>query len=116
MDIALLVPFREDPDGARGPQLTAFLKHFGECSLHSKSETKLHVFVVEQSDDGNRFNKGQLLNAGFEQACKQMKEKGCTNVSYIFHGTACHPLAHLIVCPLTHLSIIQMLTCCQAKM
>jgi hypothetical protein len=96
--VVLLVPFREDPDGARGPQLAAFLKHFEACSLHRMPGVQVHVFVAQQSDDGHRFNKGQLLNAGFELACKSLKEGGAdtTDALYIFHDVDMLPADEIL--------------------
>ena len=51
----VLVPYRDTPGQGRAPQLAAFVKRFSGIA---------EVIVVEQSDDGRKFNRGALLNAG----------------------------------------------------
>ena len=66
--IAIVVPFRE-PDasvGQRTAQLSRFVAHFH--GLFTRREAR--VIVVEQSDDGRRFNRGQLLNVGYALAAQ----------------------------------------------
>lgn len=57
--VALIVPFREDYTGKRKEQLDTFLDYYTaylrDCD---------HIFVVEQREDGRRFNRGALLNIG----------------------------------------------------
>ena len=37
-----------------------------------------HIFILEQSRDGRKFNRGKLLNAGFDMSCNDYDV-------YIFH-------------------------------
>jgi len=53
---AVIIPFRDGKDQNRTEQLNRWV----EQSQHKG----LHVLVVEQSQDGQKFNRGALLNAG----------------------------------------------------
>jgi hypothetical protein len=52
----LLVPYRDDGNQNRAEQLDAFLKHY----------KNLPILVIEQSNDGKKFNRGALLNIGYD--------------------------------------------------
>ena len=61
--VVVVVPFHEQlPLQHRGEQLARFLPHMQRflCGL----EVPARVLVVEQSQDGRKFNRGQLLNVG----------------------------------------------------
>ena len=61
--VVVVVPFREQlPLQHRGEQLARFLPHMQRflCGL----EVPARVLVVEQNQDGRKFNRGQLLNVG----------------------------------------------------
>ena len=60
--LAVLVPFREDEDGTRGPQLTRLLRRLRDVF---RGVAPVAVCVAEQTSDGRRFNRGQALNAAF---------------------------------------------------
>lgn len=67
--VAIVVPYRPAPGQSRERQLAIFsrtLKSFLElgCSRYPRYGVpqKLGIFVIEQSADGRRFNKGMLLN------------------------------------------------------
>ena len=60
--LAVLVPFREDEDGTRGPQLTRLLRRLRDVF---RGVAPVAVCVAEQSSDGRRFNRGHALNAAF---------------------------------------------------
>jgi hypothetical protein len=70
--IAILIPFREsDKDNkVRTKHLERFINHFKELKLRVK------IYVIEQSDDGRKFNRGALLNIGAEMA----KKDGCDSI------------------------------------
>ena len=62
--VVVVVPFREQlPLQHRGEQLARFLPHMRR--FLSGLEIPHRVLVVEQSQDGRKFNRGQLLNVGF---------------------------------------------------
>ena len=58
----ILVQFREQKEQKRGEQLKNFLSHIHRYHPDWK------VLVIEQSDDGQKFNRGALLNIGSKLA------------------------------------------------
>ena len=58
--VCVIVPFREDASGKREGQLAEFLH-----AMDAPAFRDFLVLVVEQSADRRRFNRGQLLNAGY---------------------------------------------------
>lgn len=77
--IAIIIPFRRQAEQDREGQLTSFLKHMAGF-LRS---AQFVIVVAEQSDDGRKFNRGQLLNIGFDEAQKHTAPTPL--VSVIFH-------------------------------
>lgn len=82
---AVIVPFRDNKFQNRSgqlkkfvPEMTKFLNN-GIDRLGLKDKREFIIIVVEQSDDGRKFNRGQLLNIGFNLA------KGCGCDYVIFH-------------------------------
>ncbi|CAE8600565.1 unnamed protein product [Polarella glacialis] len=66
--IAVVVPFRQQlPLQDRQAQLQRFVLHM-EAFLSSIPNCQAAIVVVEQSQDGRKFNRGQLLNVGFHLA------------------------------------------------
>jgi len=66
--VAVVVPYRNQlPLQDREAQLKRFLPHM-EAFFSSIPSCKGVVIIVEQSDDGRKFNRGQLLNVGFRLA------------------------------------------------
>eukprot|EP00644_Phytophthora_capsici_P012600 jgi/Phyca11/546996/estExt2_Genewise1Plus.C_PHYCAscaffold_230180 len=69
--VAVLVPFRDNhPSQKRQAHLDEFVPYMTNflhrhCALKSAS---FHIFILEQSLDGRKFNRGKLLNAGFDMA------------------------------------------------
>jgi len=59
--VFILVPYRENKEKERGVQLKEFAKVFGS---NTNPWNKFHTLVIEQSDDGRKFNRGALLNIG----------------------------------------------------
>jgi predicted glycosyltransferase involved in capsule biosynthesis len=80
MKIALIVPFRN-----RDNQLNEFIE-FMNGYLYGFN---YKIFIIEQSDDSRKFNRGQLLNCGFEYA----KKWGADN--FIFHDVDLLPSEEL---------------------
>ena len=62
----IIVPFRK-----REPHLEIFLQD--AVPLFRKYLTPFKVVVVEQSDDGQLFNRGQVINIGFNEYKNQVK-------------------------------------------
>ncbi|POM65616.1 Putative beta-1,4-galactosyltransferase [Phytophthora palmivora] len=79
--VAVLVPFRDNHPAQKRqvhldefvPYMTQFLQR--HCAPKSAS---FHIFILEQSLDGRKFNRGKLLNAGFDMARNDYD-------MYIFH-------------------------------
>jgi len=80
----ILVPFREQVEQERGKQLAKFMKFM------KKDHPDWDVLVIEQSDDGKKFNRGALLNVGTKLA----EAKGAKYV--VFHDVDLMPLAPLV--------------------
>jgi hypothetical protein len=70
----VVVPFRENVDQKRGEQLARFVAYF------EKELPWMRVLIVEQSQDGRKFNRGALLNVGAKLA---LSEAGADSI--IFH-------------------------------
>ena len=62
--LAIVIPFRAQPECDREAQLRAQLAHLRPLGR----ERDVAVVVVRQSADGQKFNRGQLLNEGFARA------------------------------------------------
>ena len=71
-NVAIIVPFRDlHPEQNRQEHLNKFLPHMNEFLRKLKVKNLIddyHVYIVEQSDDGRKFNRGKLLNIGFDYA------------------------------------------------
>lgn len=80
----ILIPFREQIEQKRGEQLNKFINH-----IH-KYHPDWIVLIIEQSDDGNKFNRGALLNVGAKIADQN-------NLKYvIFHDVDLIPLQKIV--------------------
>tara|TARA_B110000211_G_scaffold92073_2_gene107316 strand:+ start:21011 stop:21751 length:741 start_codon:yes stop_codon:yes gene_type:complete len=84
--IAIIVPYREDKNQDRKGQLKKFLTYMPVFL----KRTNYKIYVIEQSNDGKRFNRGKLLNIGFQLAIKD----GCTIL--ITHDVDLLPNAELL--------------------
>jgi hypothetical protein len=88
--VAIIVPFRDlTAERTRtkqlnrfGPALTAYLK---------STDVDFRIFIIEQSDDKRKFNRGKLLNIGYRLA----QQDGC-NI-FIFHDVDLLPSEELKV-------------------
>ncbi|CAH0480202.1 unnamed protein product [Peronospora belbahrii] len=69
--VAILVPFRDNhPTQQRRAHLDEFVPYMTKF-LHrhcAATSASFHMFILEQSLDGRKFNRGKLLNAGFDMA------------------------------------------------
>jgi hypothetical protein len=83
--IAIIIPFRDLEGKKRTNQLSQLVYYM---STYLKNND-YKIFVIEQSNDGNKFNRGQLLNIGFKYAEKE----GYTN--FIFHDVDLLPSEEL---------------------
>jgi len=82
---AIIIPFRDNADKVRSKQLDQFIEYMNEYL----KDVRYHIFVIEQSDDDRKFNRGKLLNIGFEIA----DVKGYDQ--FIFHDVDLLPSAEL---------------------
>ncbi len=95
INIAVIIPYRDSGSLNRSKHLAKISvelpKLFNKyISKHSEQKLSYNIIVVEQSNDGNKFNRGKLLNIGYEIAL----EKGA-NV-FIFHDVDLIPSEDLI--------------------
>jgi len=83
--VAIIVPYRDlHSEQKRAQHLRQFVPHMIKFLGRQKSQglvSDFHVYVVEQSDDGRKFNRGKLLNIGFDLA----KKSGRKHDVFIFH-------------------------------
>lgn len=64
--IAIIVPFRDSCGQNRTAHLKTFVQRMSELfDKQSKRPFEFKIIVVEQSEDGYKFNRGKLLNIGF---------------------------------------------------
>ena len=62
--IAIIVPFRDlHSDQERAKHLSIFIPCITDFLL--RSEIPFKIFIIEQSNDNKKFNRGKLLNTGF---------------------------------------------------
>jgi len=83
INLAIIVPFRDlHAEQRRKEHLDRFVTHMEEFLSNSSRIVDFHIFIVEQSDDGRKFNRGKLLNIGFELA---RRFEGIEFNSFVFH-------------------------------
>jgi len=71
--IAIIVPYRNNKFQPREHQLTEFINYYHNYI------NNLDIYIIEQSNDNQKFNRGALLNIGYDIAKKQSYDM------YIFH-------------------------------
>jgi len=71
--IAIIVPYRNNKFQSRDKQLAMFIEYYNSYLEN------LDIYIIEQSDDSKKFNRGALLNIGFKIASKKSYDM------YIFH-------------------------------
>lgn len=85
--INIIVPFR-DVDGSRTKQLEKFQNYMAAYLR----DYDYKIYVIEQSADGKKFNRGKLLNIGFTlSAASATADFVC-----IFHDVDLLPSSHLL--------------------
>lgn len=62
--IAIIIPYRDTSTHVRSQQLDTFIRYINNY-LKGYRYT---IFVIEQSEDGRKFNRGKLLNIGYLMA------------------------------------------------
>lgn len=87
--VAIIVPFRDTTiTKERTKQLKEFLKYMSEY-MTTQVGVPYKIFIIEQAHDGEKFNRGKLLNIGFDIAQKAGFE------SFIFHDVDLLPSVEL---------------------
>ena len=87
--VAIIVPFRDiHKEQNRSKHLSQFLPHMQQFLERQITKGKLwnyHVYIIEQSNDDRKFNRGKLLNIGFDYAITHGNQKGWNHDIFIFH-------------------------------
>eukprot|EP01041_Mallomonas_annulata_P006369 gene6369-12876_t len=87
--IAVIVPFRDiHVEQKRSLHLTSFIPAL--TRFLSKSTESFRIYIIEQSNDNRKFNRGKLLNIGFDLACKDHAQ------IFIFHDVDLIPSDELL--------------------
>lgn len=85
--VAIIVPYRDlHPAQHRAAHLAKFVPHMVKFLTKLKnlgSVSDFHVYVVEQSADDRKFNRGKLLNIGFDLARHKFSSR--KHDVFIFH-------------------------------
>jgi hypothetical protein len=89
--LCVIVPYRNQPEQNRARQLERFVEELPR-RLPRDWVRRWHVLVVEQSDDGLKFNRGKLLNAGYRIA----RSRDVDVDSFCFHDVDLLPRAREI--------------------
>lgn len=83
--VAIIVPYRDlHVEQKRASHLRKFVPHMIQFLSKLKKNGQVsdyHIYIVEQSDDGRKFNRGKLLNIGFDMA----RKSGRNHDVFIFH-------------------------------
>jgi len=74
INIAIIVPYRNNKYQNRQEQLNHFIDYYYNFI------DNVDIYIIEQSEDGKKFNRGCLLNCGFDIAKKEKKYS-----MFIFH-------------------------------
>ena len=78
--VAIIVPFRDlHVEQKRKAHLNEFVPYMHTYLSEDASISDFAIYIIEQSNDGKKFNRGKLLNIGYLLA----KQDGFT--SFIFH-------------------------------
>jgi hypothetical protein len=87
--IAIIVPYRDlHPLQNRSKHLKRFVPHmksFLSDMVSSGLIQNFHVYIVEQSNDQRKFNRGKLLNIGFDYSLKKSTKHPPKHDIFIFH-------------------------------
>jgi hypothetical protein len=98
---AIITIFRDSVSSGREAQRKKFIEQMNQ----RMAPYKYHIFIIEQSDDGNPFNIGKLKNIGFDIVTKYEKENEAKFTNFIFTDIDMLPDADLLpyyVQPIEH--------------
>lgn len=83
--VAIIVPYRDlHVEQKRAAHLSEFVPHMHKFFAKLKAKglvSDYHVYIIEQSNDERKFNRGKLLNIGFDLARKSKRGHDV----FIFH-------------------------------
>jgi hypothetical protein len=83
--VAIIVPYRDiHATQQRAAHLSKFIPHMRQFLGKLRTDglvSDYHVYIIEQSDDSRKFNRGKLLNIGFDLA----RKSGRNHDVFIFH-------------------------------
>lgn len=78
VSVAIIVPFRDlHEEQQRSAHLKQFVPHMVRFLASCPNVSDYHVYIIEQSSDGYKFNRGKLLNIGFDIAKKNRHDVYC---------------------------------------
>lgn len=87
--IAIIVPYRDlHVSQNRAKHLNQFIPHMKQFLGNLVNTNKIddyHIYIIEQSDDNRKFNRGKLLNIGFDFALKRSEKHPPRHNIFIFH-------------------------------
>ena len=93
--VAIIVPFRDlhtaQKRAAHLRQFTPWMHQFFDKLQRKGLVSDYHLYIINQSDDGRKFNRGKLLNIGFDLATKS----GRKHDVFIFHDVDLLPSPEL---------------------
>jgi len=93
LNVIVIVPFRDLHEAQkRKEHLDKFIPYMDEFLKNNPQVDKYHVLIVEQCEDGKKFNRGKLLNIGFKFAIEMDIEFD----SFIFHDVDLLPQEPLV--------------------
>ena len=97
--VAIIVPYRDlHASQNRAKHLSQFIPHMKKFLGNLVSTNKIadyHIYIIEQSDDQRKFNRGKLLNIGFDYALKRSEKHPPRHNIFIFHDVDLLPQADL---------------------
>ena len=96
-NVAIIVPFRDlHVEQKRSEHLSMFAPHMvsflKDLQKNQRRISNFHIYIIEQSDDQRKFNRGKLLNIGFDIA---RKNKSIQHDVFIFHDVDLLPSKQL---------------------
>lgn len=97
--VAIIVPYRDlHVSQQRAKHLSKFIPHmknFLKKLVTNNLIQDYHIYIIEQSDDDRKFNRGKLLNIGFDYAVKRSAQHPPPHDVFIFHDVDLLPEADL---------------------
>ena len=81
--VAIIVPYRDlHASQNRAKHLSKFIPYMKQYLGKLVTTNKIqdyHIYIIEQSNDGRKFNRGKLLNIGFDYALLKQKQRSIIN-------------------------------------